>query len=205
MTATFPVRAAAPTVPGMSTSDIAPDTDETTLPLAPGRWMLDPAHSGVSFSIRHLGISKVRGRFTSFDAQLDVGDPPESTQVGATIDMASVDTNNAERDVHLRAPDYFDVATHPEMQFRSRGISRDGDRWRMEGDITVQGRTYPLTLDVDFHGTEVYFMDQTRHAGFGVTGQIRRTEVGLDFGVPTAILGDVVSFELDLQFIEPAG
>src|SRR5262245_23711625 len=107
--------------PEPSTTTTAPATG--TLPLTPGHWIVDAAHSSGVFSIRHLGLSKVRGRFAAFDATLDVGETLDDVQVNATIDMASVDTNNADRDAHLRSTDFFGVDRNPTMEFRSTGIS----------------------------------------------------------------------------------
>lgn len=172
-------------------------------------------HSGISFSVRHLGISKVRGRFNEFDAWLDVGTSLEDTRVEATIYMSSVDTNQPDRDEHLRSEGFFDVASHPQMRFVSNRITGDGDDWRMEGELTVMGKTQPFGFDVDYEGlqelpaemTEAQGLGPTRHAGFAVTGQLKRSEHGLDFAIPASagvVLGDVVRFELDLQFVEPS-
>jgi polyisoprenoid-binding protein YceI len=176
-------------------------------PLVPGRWRVDPMHSSIVFSIRHLGLSRVRGRFGRFDASLDVGGSLDETRVEATVYTASVDTNQAERDEHLRSADFLDVAEHPEMRFTSTRITGAGHAWRMDGELTILGRTWPFGFDVEFYGIEDFDVDNTHRAGFGARGELKRSEFGLDFGLPAAkglLLGDAVTFELDVQFIEPA-
>jgi polyisoprenoid-binding protein YceI len=184
-------------------------TDTTTqVPLAAGRWVVDASHSAVVFSIRHLGLSKVRGRFDRFEAQLDVGPTVDDVRVEATIDLASVNTNNADRDAHLRNTDFFDVDKNPTMRFTSTGLTGGaGGSWELAGDLTVNGITRPVVLDVEFNGTEDFRGDL--HAGFSATGELRRSEFGIDFGLmplgaDKLALADKVPFELDLQFVEPA-
>jgi polyisoprenoid-binding protein YceI len=179
----------------------------TSLPLAPGRWVLDTNHSSVSFSIRHLGVSKVRGRFTRFDAELNVGGSLDDTTLTATIDMASIDTGNSDRDAHVSSADLLDVVRRPTMTFRSDRITGDGDRWTVGGDLTIGDVTKPISLDVDFGGVEHFPGGGPRHAGFEATGELRRKEFGIDLAMPPgvsgALLGDVVKIELDIQLLEP--
>jgi polyisoprenoid-binding protein YceI len=188
----------------------SPDPDpagSVIAPLAPGRWGVDPMHSSIVFSIRHLGLSRVRGRFGRFDASLHVGSSLDETRVEATVYTASVDTNQAERDEHLVSAAFLDVANHPVMRFTSTRITGAGHDWRMDGELTILGRTWPFGFDVEFYGIEDFDVDNTRRAGFGARGDLKRSEFGLDFGLPAAkgiLLGDSVTFELDMQFIEPA-
>lgn len=177
-------------------------TRTTTLPLAPGRWALDPAHSAVNFTIRHLGVSKVRGRFTSFDVDVTIGDTLETTSVAATIELASVDTGNADRDAHVLAPDMVDVTLRPTLAFRSTAVSADGDDWQIDGELTIGDVTRPVTLAVELGGIEA-FPQGPRHAGFEATTQIRRQDFGLMPSIPAAALGDVIKIEIDLQLLEP--
>lgn len=178
-------------------------TTATTLPLVPGRWELDPAHSAVSFAVRHLGVSKVRGSFRSFRADVVVGDDLATTSVTAEIDLASVDTGNADRDAHLQAEDMFDVANRPVLAFRSTAVVADGDGWRLEGEVTLGEVTRPLSLAVELGGVEEFVVDGRRHAGFEATGELRRLDLGVAASVPAVMLGDVVKVELDLQLLEP--
>ena len=179
-----------------------------SLQLAPGRWTVDAAHSGVFFVVRHLGLSNVRGRFDRFDATLDVGQTLDEVGVEASVDMASVDTNNPDRDAHLRSTDFFATELHPTMTFRSTAVVRADEGYEMRGDLTINGITRPITFEVEFHGTEVFPGDQSTHAGFSATGQLRRSDYGIDFGLALGgdkvMLGDKIKLELDLQFVAPS-
>ena len=182
-------------------------TTTSALPLAPGTWSVDHNHSGVFFVVRHLGLSNVRGRFDAFDATLDVGADLASVAVRANVDLSSVDTNNPDRDAHLRSTDFFETERHPEMTFVSTSITGAGDTYELEGELTIAGITKSVTFDVEFNGTEVFPGDQRVHAGFTATGNIRRSDFGIDFGIiPGAeklMLGDKIKVELDLQFVAP--
>ena len=179
----------------------------TTLPLAPGRWAVDTNHSSIGFSVRHLGVSKVRGRFTRFDAEVIVGDTLDSTSVAATVDMASLDTGNADRDAHVLSPDIIDVARRPTMVFRSTRIAGAGSEYQVDGDLTIGDVTRPVVLAVELGGIES-FPGGPRHAGFEATTEIRRKDFGIDLAMPPGVsavaLGDVVKVVIDLQLLEPA-
>lgn len=179
------------------------DTILTHLPLKPGPWALDTNHVRVGFAIRHLGVAKVRGLFSAVDARLVVGTTPGSSAVEATIDVASLDTGNADRDAHVLSSELLDVATRPTMTFRSTTIASSGEDWTLDGDLSIGTVTRPVRLTVEFGGVADFF-DGTRHAGFEARGEIRRKDFGIDFGPANALLGDVVKLEIDLEFIEPA-
>ena len=179
------------------------DSTDPALPLDPGTWRVDPNHSAVNFTIRHLGVSKVRGQFARFDADVRVGPTPETTTVTATVDVASVDTGNADRDAHVLQPDMLDVTLRPTLTFTSTSIAGAGDEWELVGDLTIGDVTRPVTLDVELGGVADFPADGRRHAGFEATGQIRRQDFGLMPAIPGAMLGDVIRIELDLQLIEP--
>ncbi|MFE0805830.1 YceI family protein [Streptomyces sp. NPDC058812] len=186
------------------TNDISSTGTATPLPIAPGQWAMDPFHSAVNFTIRHLGIAKVRGRFGGVRAELFVGERVEDVRVSATIDLASIDTGNADRDAHVRASDLLDVAKRPTMSYRSTRVSGEGEDWTMEGELTIGDVTRPVTLAVEFGGLGAMTDGgDGRHAGFEATGEIRRSEFGLDFA--PGLLGEVVKIQLDMQFVEPAG
>ena len=188
-------------------------TDPTTtgeLPLVAGTWKVDPNHSGVFFKIRHIGLSNVRGRFNRFDATLTVGDALDDTAVEATIEMSSVDTNQPDRDAHLLGTDFFSADQHPVMTFRSTGVrATGGDECEIAGELTVNGITRPVTLDVEFLGVEVFPGDGTTHAGFAATTTINREDFDVSFNMPLGLdgfaLGKKISVELDLQFVAPDG
>src|SRR4051794_22610192 len=190
---------------GMST---ALSTASSEAQLAPGRWVVDPTHSAVTFSIRHLGLARVRGRFDRFDATLDVGPAVAETLITATVDMASVNTGQPDRDVHLRSTDFFSVERHPEMRFVSTTIAGGGEYREMVGDLTLNGVTRPLTFDVEFNGVQRHPRDQKLRAGFTATGTLRRSAFGIEFGLlplggDKLALGDEVKIEIDVQLVEP--
>jgi polyisoprenoid-binding protein YceI len=180
---------------------------ELVLPLIPGRWALDPAHSAVGFTIRHLGVSKVRGRFQQFEVDVVVGATLADTSVTATIDLASIDTGNTDRDAHVRSADLLDVARRPTMAFRSTTIAEARGGWTVVGDLTIGEITRPFELAVELGGIED-FPGSPRHAGFEATGELRRKDFGIDLALPPGVnvvaLGDVVKIELDVQLLEPA-
>lgn len=179
-----------------------------TLPLAPGVWTLDALHCTVEFTARHMAISKVRGRFHTFNATVTVGDSLETSSLSATVDMSSVDTNNADRDAHLRNSDFFHVEQHPEMSFQSTAISSTGENtYDVVGDLTINGTARQEHLEVVFHGTETFPGDGSFHAGFEATATISRTDYGVDFNVPLGaggfVISDKIGIELDIQLLAP--
>jgi polyisoprenoid-binding protein YceI len=179
-----------------------------SLPLAPGHWAVDTNHSSIGFTIRHLGVSKVRGRFTRFDAEVVIGETLETTTINATVEVGSIDTANADRDVHVLSADIIDVAKRPTMVFRSTRVTGAGSEYQVDGELTIGDVTRPIALAVELGGIES-FPGGPRHAGFEATTEIRRKDFGIDVAMPPGIsavaLGDVVKVELDLQLLEPAG
>lgn len=181
---------------------------QQTIPLTAGTWTIDPTHSAVNFSVRHLGLAKVRGRFNEFSGSVTVGETVADTVVAAEIDLSSVDTNNADRDGHLLGSDFFDAATHPKMSFTSTGVAGAAGEYSLDGHLTINGVTKPVSLDVEFFGAETYPMDSSVRAGFSATGAISRSEFGVNFDIPLGAdkftIGDKVSIELDIQLVAPA-
>lgn len=183
-------------------------TTTNTLPLASGTWTLDPAHCTVEFIARHMGISKVRGRFHTFDATVVVGDSLETSSLTANVDMSSVDTNNPDRDAHLRNSDFFHIDEHPQMTFHSTAIALSGENtYTVEGHLTINGTSRTERLDVVFHGTETFPGDGSFHAGFEATATISRADYGVDFNVPLGaggfVISDKIGIELDIQLLAP--
>ena len=179
-----------------------------TLPLTTGTWTFDPNHSGVNFKVRHLGLTNVRGRFNGVDAWLEVGEDLASTRFGASIDIASIDTNQADRDAHLRSTDFFAADEHPTMTFASTAIRELGsDEYEADGDLTINGITMPVTLAVEFSGAIVHPGDGQLHSGFIATAQIVRDDFGIDFNMPLGIdkfaLGKKIDIDIDVQFVAP--
>jgi polyisoprenoid-binding protein YceI len=181
-------------------------TPISALPIASGIYLLDRNRSGVFFEIRHFGFSKVRGVFTSFEARLDVGQALDSVALYATIDTASVDTNNPKRDAHLRSSDLLDAEAHPLMSFRSTRIHPiDDNGYVLEGDLTINGITKPVALDVNFNGGDVHSDDGSVHAGFSAIAEIRLADFDVGLTLPLGIgkltMGDQVKLDIDAQFL----
>jgi polyisoprenoid-binding protein YceI len=161
-----------------ATATLTRTIDGEVMP-APGIFALDPAHTHVGFCVRHMMISKVRGRFSAFNGTLSVGDDIDEASVEVEIDLSSVDTKDPQRDAHLRSPDFFDVANYPTMTFRSTKVtSIDGDSFRLDGELTVHGVTRPVALDAVFDGvgTDPY---GGQRLGFSAAGEIDREAFGL--------------------------
>src|ERR1700682_1329686 len=176
--------------------------------LTPGRWPMDANHSAITFAIRHLGLSKVRGRFHAFDVSLNIGPSTTNFEIVANIDLASIDTGQPDRDTHLRSTDFFNVDQHPTMTFRSTRIEPVDDGYSMTGDLTLNGITRSVTLDVESNGLVVVPADGRTHFGLSAVGELRRSEFGIEFGImPIGIdrlaLADKVAFELEMQFVQP--
>jgi polyisoprenoid-binding protein YceI len=179
-----------------------------TLPLATGTWTFDSSHSGVHFKVRHLGLNNVHGRFNGVDAWLTVGDDLAGTSFGATVDIATIDTNNADRDAHLLSTDFFSADTHPTMTFVSSAIRETGtDEYEADGDLTINGVTRPITLAVEFTGSAVHPGDGKLRSGFIATAKVLRDDYGIDFNMPLGIdkfaLGKKIDVEIDVQFTAP--
>jgi polyisoprenoid-binding protein YceI len=182
-------------------------TTTTELALTTGTWTIDVPHSTINFSVRHLGLAKVRGRFTDFSGTVTVGESVEATTVQAEIALASVDTSNPDRDAHLRSADFFDVEQHPAMSFASTGVRTDGDSYALDGDLTIGGVTKSVSLAVEFFGVEDYPMDDSVRAGLAATTTISRSDFDITFEIPLGAdkvaIGDKVSVELDIQLVAP--
>lgn len=177
-----------------------------TLPLRSGRWVLDPVHCTVEFTARHMGISKVRGRFTRFDASVDIGETLLDTRLRAEVDLSSVDTGNAQRDDHLRGSDFFDVERRPTMIFTSTTIrTTDEHRYVLDGELTVNGITRAQSFDMVFDGVQTFPGDGSTHAGFEAYGSLRRSDFAIDFNVPLGaggfVISDRIGIELDAQLL----
>ncbi len=183
-------------------------TTPTALPLAAGTWTADPFHSNVGFTVRHLGLSKVRGRFDGVSTTVVVGDDLASTSVSAEIELGTVSTGNADRDAHLAGSDFFNADTNPKMSFRSTSITGSDEEYTLVGDLTLNGVTKPVELDVEFFGTSVFPVDQSTHAGFTATGSLSRKDFGIEFnmalGGDKVMISDKVALELDIQLVAPA-
>ncbi len=170
-----------------------------------GTWVIDPTHSEVGFSVRHLMLSKVRGRFGSFEGTLVTADDPLESSVEATIDLASVDTGNADRDAHLRSSDFFDVEQHPAMTYRSTGVRSDGDDLVLDGELTIRGLTKQVPLTLEVHGFQPVTPFGDARVGFSAKGEIDRTDFGVSFNLALdgggVGLGHKVQINLEVEAI----
>lgn len=175
-------------------------TLSTDTTLAAGSWALDPAHSAVTFAIRHLGIAKVRGRFSRFDTTFVV-DENGFAEIGAVVHLDSFDTGNVDRDNHVRNADFLDIARRPTMTFRVHEPVRVAPSFTVTGDVTIGDVTAPLTLDVEWGGAAEFGPTGNRHSGFAAVGKIKRSVFGVGPQIPG--LGDAVAVELDIELVEP--
>ncbi len=165
--------------------------------LEAGTWEVDASHSSVEFTARHLMVSKVRGRFTSFRGTFEVGEDPLQSTLRASVDLASVETHDEKRDGHLRSADFFDVENHPEMTLVSTGIRPEGDDYLLSADVTVRGVTRPVEFHLHFNGVEKDPWGGTR-AGFTATTEVNRRDWGLEWNVPLDGGGLLVSEKVNI-------
>ncbi|MEO6651454.1 MAG: YceI family protein [Ilumatobacteraceae bacterium] len=179
-----------------------------SLPLTSGRWVIDPNHTDVGFTVRHLGLAKVRGRFGDVNGFVDVADGVETTRVEADVALASVATGNADRDAHLQSSDFFNAESNPTMRFVSTSINGQDEDYTLAGDLTINGITKAVELEVEFFGTSTMPMDQSTRAGFSASGNLSRKDFGIEFNVPLGgdkmLISDKVTLELDVQLVAPA-
>jgi len=180
-------------------------TDSTTLDIPgykTGTWVLDPAHSEVTFSVRHMMISKVRGTFGVKSATIVAPENPLEATVEASVDVSSVDTKDEGRDQHLRSAEFFDTETHPTMDFRSTGVRVEDGDFLVDGDLTIRGITKPATFSLDFGG---FGTDPWGNYKAGATAKtvVNREDFGLTWNAALetggVLVGKDVTIELDLQ------
>ncbi|MBV9872798.1 MAG: polyisoprenoid-binding protein [Frankiaceae bacterium] len=172
-----------------------------------GEYDVDPAHSRIGFVARHAMVSKVRGHFSNFRgrAYLDFSDPTKSS-AELVVDIPSIDTGNADRDAHLRANDFFDAQNHSQMTFRSTQVDIQGDdSYQMTGDLTLKGRTRPVTIDWEYLGSAKDPFGNTR-VGFSGRATINRRDWGVEWNAPLetggVLVGDKVQLELEVSAIK---
>jgi polyisoprenoid-binding protein YceI len=165
-----------------------------------GTWRIDPVHSDVAFTVRHMMVSKLRGHFTRLEGEVVTAADPLASTVTATIDLSSIDTNNAQRDDDLRSANFLEIETHPTMTYRSTGIRHSEDGFDVDGELTLHGvsRQVPLTLDVNGFTRDPF--GNTR-AGFSATTEIDRRDFGITSNIPMDGGGVVVGEKIQI-FIE---
>ena len=179
-----------------------------TSPVPAGTWAIDPAHSTMGFSVKHLGIATVRGTFATFEGTLTVGDDLLSGRISGTIDAGSISTQEAQRDEHLRSADFFNVAAHPQITFTAEVLRQlDEEEFDIDGELTMHGVTRPVSLHALVQGLETDPWGQER-VGIEITGQLSRGEYEMTFnqvlGSGNVLVSDTVKIRLDISAIKQA-
>lgn len=174
------------------------------LPVA-GTWDIDPSHSAVAFSARHLMVAKVRGRFAKFSGALHVDEVPERSWAEVEIEAASIDTGEPTRDAHLRSPDFLDVEHYPVLRFKTAGLERTaGAQFRLTGELTIREATHPIALDVTYEGATTDPWGGTR-AAFTATTEIDREEFGITWNQVLEaggwVVGKKAKIEIEIEAI----
>jgi polyisoprenoid-binding protein YceI len=174
--------------------------------LSAGTWAIDPVHSSIEFSVRHLMVSKVRGTFGSFSGAITVAEDG-TPSVTAEIDVASVNTGNEQREGHLKSADFFDVEKYPTASFRSTGVQAKGDDYVLDGEFTLKGITKPISIALEFNGVNPG-MGQGEVAGFEASVVLNRKDFGIDIDMPLetggAVVGDRVTITLEIEALKQA-
>ena len=181
----------------------ATDTRTTTPGYTAGTWTIDPVHSEVGFSVRHMMVSKVRGRFDTFSGEIVTGEDPLNSSVTAEIDLASINTGNEQRDAHIRSADFFETDKHVKMTYHSTGVRAEGDGFVLDGDLTLKDitRKVPLHLELNGFGPDPY--GGTR-AGFTATAEIKGSDFDVKFGLAEGggtVVADKVTIQLEIEAV----
>lgn len=172
--------------------------DGVELPLA-GTYALDVSHTQVGFAVRHMAVSKVRGRFDKFDGAIQIAEDPAQSSVNVTIDATSVDTQDETRNNHLRTGDFFDVENHPTWTFVSTSVVPDGKgEWKVNGDLTIRGITRPVTLETTLEGVVKDPYGNIR-VGFSASAEIDREDFDVSFGAVMDAGGLVVAKKVTIE------
>ena len=174
----------------------------TTLPgLTAGTWAIDPVHSTVGFSVRHLMVSKVRGTFNDFTGAITVAEDGTAS-VTAEIQVASIDTKNTDRDAHIKSADFFDAEQYPTATFTSTAVRAKGDDYVVDGEFTLHGVTRPVELALEFNGVNPG-MGNGPVAGFEATTVLNRKDFGITIDMPLegggAVVGDKITITLEIE------
>jgi len=174
--------------------------------LTAGTWAIDPVHSSITFAVRHLVVSKVRGSFENFSGAIVVAEDG-TPSVTAEISVDSLHTGNEQRDAHVKAADFFDVATYPTASFASTGVRSDGDDYVLDGNFTLKGVTKPISLKLEFNGVNPG-MGHGEVAGFEASVVLNRKDFGIDIDMPLetggAVVGEKVTITLELEVLKQA-
>lgn len=176
---------------------------DTTVPVV-GTYQLDPSHSSADFTVRHLGLSKVRGGFAIQQGTVEIADDPFQSSVEVTLDAASFNTGAADRDAHVKSADFLDVEQFPVLTFRSTGVRQSGDGWAVDGELTIRDVTRPVTLDVEFEGANTDPWGNGR-VGFAATTEFDREDFGITWNQALetggVLVGKTVKVAIDVQAV----
>jgi polyisoprenoid-binding protein YceI len=184
-------------------------TTETQTTATAARYTVDPAHTSVGFSVRHMMITNVRGSFGAVEGSVTY-DParPEATRISASVDVSSIDTREAKRDEHLRSADFFDVAGHPKMTFESRKVVRKGDDLEVVGDLTIRGTTREVTLLVEDITSEHLDPWGNHRIGASASAKIKRSDFGMVWNAALEaggmLVGDEVKIHIEASLVKQA-
>jgi polyisoprenoid-binding protein YceI len=175
-----------------------------TTPLPTGTWRVDPVHSSVEFQVKHLGIATVKGQFTEFEGTLEIG--ADGARASGSVEVASVDTREPQRDAHLRSADFFEVESFPRIEFASTAIRPlDEDEFEIDADLTIHGVTQPVTLKAVFEGAETDPQGNER-VGVSASAQINRSQFGIKFnaalGSGNVVVSDRVKILVDVSAVK---
>ncbi|MFJ3214624.1 YceI family protein [Kitasatospora sp. NPDC086801] len=197
-------KTATPATVAVAETPTGPDLAHLT-----GDWTIDTTHSEVAFSVRHAMVTNVKGRFTEYDGKLHLdGSAPGNSSADLVIKVASIDTNQAQRDEHLRTGDFFAADTYPEIRFRSTAAERlRGDTYRMSGELTIKDTTRPVVLDLEYTGsaTDAYGAERV---GFEGSAVLDRTAFGLTYNAALetggVLIGEKVKLSFDISAVKAA-
>lgn len=174
-----------------------------------GTWTIDSVHSHVGFTVKHMMVSKVRGHFTTFEGTFVTAEDPLQSSVTAKIDLSSINTNNDQRDGHIKSADFFEVEKYPEMTYRSTGVRRDGGDFVLDGELDLHGVTRQVSLELELGGFGPDPQGGTR-VGFTATGEINRSDFGISFNGPIpgtdgVMVSEKVTISMDIEAVLQTG
>jgi len=172
------------------------------------KWNIDPSHSEVTFTVRHMVVAKVRGTFTKLTGTVDApADDPIQGKAEVTIDTASISTRDDKRDAHLKSADFFNVEQYPEIKFHSAGVEGSGKKFKLKGEIEIRGAKQPIALDVEHLGSAKDPWGQTRQL-FSAKGSLNRKDFGLNWNQALEaggfLVGDTVDIDVEVQLVPAA-
>lgn len=174
------------------------------------KWVVDATHSGIDFSVKHMMVSKVKGAFHNFNATIEA-DPTDLTtaSIDFTVDVASIDTRNADRDGHLKSADFFDAEKFPTMTFKATSVTKKGeDEYSVTGDLNMHGVTHPETFNVTFEGVAKDPMSGAEKIGFSAEGKVKRSDYGLTWNAALetggVLVGDDIKINIEIEAAKEA-